>query len=81
MKHKLTIGVSKKSPKDEVVTYKKVYPEAKVKNLIGGAGKVAIIVPGNSVKSVNIEESKEDGYGKQRGKAAQRHFRRLPWFT
>lgn len=65
MKHKLTIGVSKKPPKGEVVTYKKVSPEAKVKDPIGGAGKVAIIVPGDSVKSVTIEESKEDGHGKQ----------------
>ena len=65
MKHKLTIGVSKKPPKGEVVTYKKVSPEAKVKDLIGGAGKGAIIVPGDSVKSVTIEESKEDGHGKQ----------------
>ena len=65
MKHKLTIGVSKKSPKDEVVTYKKVSPEVKVKDLIKGSGKVAIIVPGDSVKSVTIEESKEDGHGKE----------------
>lgn len=65
MKHKLRIGVSKESPKDRVVTYKKVSPEAKVKDLIKGSGKVAIIVPGDSVKSVTIEESKEDGYGKE----------------
>ena len=65
MKHKLRIGVSKESPKDRVVTYKKVSPEVKVKDLIKGSGKVAIIVPGDSVKSVTIEESKEDGYGKE----------------
>ena len=65
MKHKLRIGVSKESPKDSVVTYKKVSPDVKVKDLIKGSGKVAIIVPGDSVKSVTIEESKEDGYGKQ----------------
>ena len=29
MKHKLTIGVSNKSPKSRVVTYKKVSPETK----------------------------------------------------
>lgn len=61
MKHKLTIGVSKESPKDSVVTYKKVSPDAKVKDLFGATNKVAIIVPGDSVKSVTIEESKEDG--------------------
>ena len=64
MKHKLTIGVSNKSPKSSVVTYKKVSPDAKVKDVIGDASKVAIIVPGDSVKSVTIEETKEASYGK-----------------
>ena len=64
MKHKLTIGVSNKSPKNRVVTYKKVSPETKVKDVIGEASKVAIIVPGDSVKSVTIEETKEASYGK-----------------
>lgn len=64
MKHKLTIGVSNKSPKSRVVTYKKVSPEAKVKDVIGDASKVAIIVPWDSVKSVTIEETKEASYGK-----------------
>ena len=64
MKHKLRIGVSNKSPKSRVVTYKKVSPETKVKEVIGDASKVAIIVPGDSVKSVTIEETKEASYGK-----------------
>lgn len=64
MKHKLRIGVSNTSPKSRVVTYKKVSPEAKVKDVIGDARKVAIIVPGDSVKSVTIEETKEASYGK-----------------
>ena len=64
MKHELTIGVSNKSPKSRVVTYKKVSPDAKVKDVIGDASKVAIIVPGDSVKSVTIEETKEGQYGK-----------------
>lgn len=64
MKHKLRIGVSNVSPKSRVVTYKKVSPEAKVKDVIGDASKVAIIVPGDSVKSVTIEETKEASYGK-----------------
>ena len=64
MKHKLTIGVSNVSPKSRVVTYKKVSPETKVKDVIGDASKVAIIVPGDSVKSVTIEETKEASYGK-----------------
>lgn len=64
MKHKLTIGVSNVSSKSRVVTYKKVSPDAKVKDVIGDASKVAIIVPGDSVKSVTIEETKEASYGK-----------------
>ena len=64
MKHKLNIGVSNKSPKSRVVTYKKVSPETKVKDVIGDASKVAIIVLGDSVKSITIEETKEATYGK-----------------
>ena len=64
MKHKLRIGVSKNFPKSNVVTYKKVSPETKVKDVIGDGRKVAIIVPGDSVKSVTIEETKESQYGK-----------------
>lgn len=61
MKHKLTIGVSNKVPRSRVVTYKKVSPNASVKDLFKGTSKVAIIVPGDSVKSVTIEEVKEGG--------------------
>ena len=64
MKHKLTIGVSNVSPKSRADTYKNVSPDAKVKDVIGDANKVAIIVPGDSVKSVTIEETKEASYGK-----------------
>ena len=58
MKHKLRIGVSNASPKSRVVTYKKVSPEAKVKDMVGDASKVAIIVPVDSVKSVTIKKPK-----------------------
>ena len=64
MKHKLKIGVSKNSPKSNIVTYKKVSPDVKVKDLIGESNKVTIIVPGDSVKSVTIEETKEEPNGK-----------------
>ena len=73
MKHKLKIGVSKNFPKSNVVTYKKVSPDVKVKDLspdvkvkdlIGESNKVTIIVPGDSVKSVTIEETKEEPNGK-----------------
>ena len=50
MKHKLKIGVSKNSSKSNVVTYKKVSPDVKVKDLIGESKKVTIIIPGDSVK-------------------------------
>ena len=52
LKYKLIIGVSNRSPKNRVVTYKKVSLEAKVKDEIVDASKTAIILPGNSVKSV-----------------------------
>ncbi|HBE99384.1 MAG TPA: hypothetical protein DDW18_05125 [Firmicutes bacterium] len=61
MKHKLTIGVSKKSPMDKVISYKKVSLDAKVKDLISDTSKVAIIVPRDSVRSVTIQEIKEGG--------------------
>ena len=64
MKHKLTIGASNKAPMNKVVAYKKVSPDTKVKDVIGDANKVAIIVPGDSVKSVTIEETKEEPNGK-----------------
>ena len=56
MKHKLTIGVSNASPKSRVVTYKKVSPETKVKDVIGDASKVATIVLGDSIKCFMIEK-------------------------
>ena len=49
MKRKLRIGVSNASPKSRVVTYKKVSPEAKVKDVVGDTSKLAIIVPGDSL--------------------------------
>ena len=66
MRHKLKIGVLKGGPRDMVVGCKKARLSKKLADkLFGSRGKVAIIVPGDSVKSVTIEESKEDGYGKQ----------------
>ena len=53
MKHKLEIGVSKNSSKSSVVTYKKISPKVKVKDLIDESNKVTIIVPRNSVKRRN----------------------------
>ena len=51
MKHKLTIGVSNTSPKSRVVTYKKVSPETKVKDVIGDASKVAALFLGIPLKA------------------------------
>ena len=42
----------------------KISPDVKVKDLIGESNKVTIIVPGDSVKSVTIEETKEEPNGK-----------------
>lgn len=64
MKLKLKFGASKNSPKRNVVTYKKVSPDVKVKDLIGESNKVTNIVPGDSVKSFTNEETKEDPNGK-----------------
>ena len=50
-KHKLKIGIYKNSPKSNVVTYKKVSPDVKVKDLIGESNKVTIIVPGIQLKA------------------------------
>ena len=65
MKRKLRIGVSNKSPKSRVVTYKKVSPETKVKDVVGDASKVAIIVPGDSVKSVTIKNQRIEIFADQ----------------
>ena len=65
MKHKLRIGVSNKSPKSRVVTYKKVSPETKVKDVVGDASEVAIIVPGDSVKSVTIKNQRIEIFADQ----------------
>lgn len=66
MRHKLEIGVLKGEPRDMVAGCRKARIGKRLADrLFGNRGKVAIIVPGDSVKSVTIEESKEDGYGKQ----------------
>ena len=60
MKHKLKIGASKNSLKSSVVTYKKVSPDVKAKELISESNKVTIIVPGDLVKTITIEGTKEE---------------------
>lgn len=44
MKHKLKIGVSKNSPKSNVVAYKKASPDVKVKDLFCTAYVIIILL-------------------------------------
>ena len=54
MKHKLKISVSNNTSKKCVDNYKKVSPDANVKDLIRESNKVIIIVLGDSVKYKRI---------------------------
>lgn len=56
MKQTLKIGVSKDSPKESIVAFKKVSLSKRLMSKLFGSKKVAIIVPGDSVTSVVIEE-------------------------
>ena len=66
MNHKLKISVSKESPKDGIVSYKKLSLKKKLfKKLFGDTQKVTIIIPGDSVHDVTIREvEKVNGGGK-----------------
>ena len=68
MKHKLKISVSK-TPKDGVVSCKKVKVREKLMTkLFGPIRTITILVPGETVNEIAIEEKKEDepsGRGKQ----------------
>ena len=68
MKHKLKISVSK-TPKEGVVSCKKVKVREKLMTkLFGPIRTITILVPGETVNEIAIEEKKEDepnGRGKQ----------------
>lgn len=68
MKHKLKISVSK-TPKDGVVSCKKVKVREKLMTkLFGPIRTITILVPGETVNEIAIEEKKEEepnGRGKQ----------------
>lgn len=57
MDHKIKISVSKESPKDGVVSYKKTTVKKNLfRKLFGDSQKVTIIIPGDSVQDVTIQE-------------------------
>ena len=60
MKHKLKISVSK-TPKDGVVSCKKVKVREKLMTkLFGPIRTITILVPGETVNEIAIEEKKEE---------------------
>ena len=57
MDHKIKICVSKEPPKDGVVSYKKTTVKKNLfRKLFGDSQKVTIIIPGDSVQDVTIQE-------------------------
>lgn len=56
MKQRLKIGVSKDNPKESILACKKVKLSKRLMNKLFGSNKVSIIVPGDTITSVVIEE-------------------------
>lgn len=65
MKHTLQISVSKETPEGGIVSYRHVTVREKfLRFLLGSRQRVTVIVPGDSVESLSINEvSKEGGRG------------------
>ncbi len=64
MKHKLKISVLKNPSGTGVVSYKKTSIREKVlKKLLGESRKIVILVPGDTVKDITIEEVQEVNEG------------------
>lgn len=60
MKHKLKVSVSK-TPKQGVVSCKKVKVREKLMTkLLGPVRTITILVPGDSVNAIEIQESQDD---------------------
>ncbi len=69
MRHKLKIGVSKGEPEGMVVACREArLGKRMMERLFGRRGKVAIIVPGDSVEDVTITESGDGKEGGEHGK-------------
>ena len=62
MRHKLLISVSKKPRNDGIVSFRNITVREKfLRFLFGGKQKITILVPGDSVESLCIEEVREGG--------------------
>ncbi|MEA4973962.1 MAG: hypothetical protein VB119_12445 [Candidatus Metalachnospira sp.] len=62
MKHMLSIIVSKKPVNSGIVSYRNVTIREKfLRRLLGDKQRLTVIVPGNTVESVSINEIKEGG--------------------
>lgn len=62
MKHTLRIGVSKKPPDNGIVSCRHVTAREKLlRFLFGKKQRLTVIVPGDSVESLSIDEIGEEG--------------------
>lgn len=62
MRHKLLISVSKKPRNDGIVSFRNITVREKfLRFLFGGKQKITILVPGDSVEAVSINEISEGG--------------------
>lgn len=64
MRHKLLISVSKRPRNDGIVSFRNITVREKfLRFLFGGKQKITILVPGDSVEAVSINEISEGGVG------------------
>lgn len=62
MRHKLLISVSKRPRNDGIVSFRNITVREKfLRFLFGGKQKITILVPGDSVEAVSINEISEGG--------------------
>ena len=62
MRHKLLISVSKKPRTDGIVSFRNITVREKfLRFLFGGKQRITILVPGDSVEAVSINEISEGG--------------------
>ncbi len=62
MRHKLLISVSKKPRNDGIVSFRNITVREKfLRFLFGGKQRITILVPGDSVEAVSINEISEGG--------------------
>lgn len=62
MRHKLLISVSKKPRNEGIVSFRNITVREKfLRFLFGGKQRITILVPGDSVETVSINEISEGG--------------------